>query len=54
MPKTNKSIRCTVEDCKYHAKSDQFCSLDDITVGTHEMNPTQVECTDCQSFARDR
>ena len=32
----NQSIKCTVTNC--------------VTVGTHETNPTKVECTDCQSF----
>lgn len=27
-----------------------FCSLDRISVGTHETNPTMKECTDCDSF----
>ena len=25
-------------------------NLSTIQVGTHEANPTMVECTDCQSF----
>ncbi|MEL7624538.1 MAG: DUF1540 domain-containing protein [Clostridiales bacterium] len=50
MKSKNDSIRCTVQQCQYHAGQDQYCSLDKITVGTHEKNPTMVECTDCQSF----
>lgn len=46
----NKSIQCTVQQCKFHCKSKDFCSLDSIKVGTHEMNPTACECTDCTSF----
>lgn len=45
----NKSIGCSVRSCEYHASSD-YCTLDKIQVGTHEPNPTQVECTDCESF----
>lgn len=45
----NKSIGCSVSSCKYHADSD-YCTLDKIQVGTHEPNPTEVECTDCESF----
>jgi len=52
MTNFNESIRCTVKECKYHAKSKQYCSLDNITVGTHESNPKKVECTDCESFER--
>ncbi len=47
--KENKSIGCSVKSCEYHASSN-YCTLDKIQVGTHESNPTQVECTDCQSF----
>ena len=46
----NKSIKCTVQQCKHHCCEKDFCSLDCITVGTHEMNPTKSECTDCKSF----
>ena len=30
--------------------AEDYCSLDSITVGTHEANPTMNECTDCKSF----
>ena len=48
--KANSSIKCTVQHCKYHCSTKDYCSLDCITVGTHEMNPTKNECTDCKSF----
>ena len=47
----NKNIRCTVQQCAHHCKDQQYCSLKEIVVGTHELNPSMVECTDCQSFA---
>ncbi len=50
MNKENKSIACTVNNCSYHAQDVDYCTLDKIQVGTHESNPTQVECTDCESF----
>lgn len=52
MEKTNANhcIKCTVQQCEYHCTNDNYCSLDCITVGTHEMNPTQDQCTDCKSF----
>jgi hypothetical protein len=50
MDKANQSIGCTVWECKYHDDSQEYCSLDRIMVGTHEENPTQSECTDCESF----
>lgn len=46
----NQTIRCTVEKCRHHKEVKNLCSLDAITVGTHEANPTQIECTDCLSF----
>ncbi len=48
----NNSIKCTVEQCKYHCGDKQYCSLDCITVGTHEANPEVCECVDCQSFSK--
>lgn len=46
----NSSIKCSVQQCKHHACSENYCTLDAIQVGTHETNPTVIECTDCQSF----
>lgn len=46
----NESIKCTVSKCKFHANGKNYCSLDSITVGTHEANPTAEQCTDCLSF----
>lgn len=46
----NSSIKCSVEQCKYHSNSENYCTLESIQIGTHEANPTVVECTDCESF----
>ncbi len=46
----NESIKCTVSSCKYHAEQKNYCTLQEIQVGTHETNPTQKACTDCDSF----
>lgn len=46
----NECICCTVSQCKNHCKDENFCSLDKISVGTHESNPTVCQCTDCESF----
>ena len=46
----NKSIKCSVTQCAHHCKSDNYCALNSIQVGTHEANPTEVKCTDCESF----
>lgn len=50
MNKANPNIRCTVVQCENIAGDGQHCSLDAITVDTHEANPTQCQCTDCMSF----
>lgn len=46
----NESIRCSINNCTYHAKDENYCTLEAIKVGTHEENPTKKECTDCESF----
>ncbi|MDO4485223.1 MAG: DUF1540 domain-containing protein [Bacillota bacterium] len=48
----NRSIKCTVDKCQHHAGTSDYCSLDCITVGSHEANPTMDQCTDCLSFER--
>lgn len=50
--KANQCIKCTIQQCEHHCKSQNFCSLDSITVGTHEANPTMDQCTDCMSFQK--
>ena len=47
---SNYSIHCTVKDCKYNNCKENYCSLDSIDVATHESNPTDVQCVDCNSF----
>lgn len=48
----NRSIHCTVDQCRYHCGMENYCSLNSIKVGTHESNPTECACVDCQSFER--
>lgn len=50
MNNANRSIGCTVTQCEYHCGNENYCTLDKINVGTHEQNPTNVQCTDCESF----
>ena len=50
--RANKCIECTVQQCKHHCGGENYCTLDHNVVGTHELNPTVVECTDCKSFCR--
>lgn len=49
---SNKCIECTVHDCANHCQSENYCSLDHILVGSHEMSPSMDQCTDCKSFRR--
>lgn len=46
----NESIKCTVNNCMHHAQEKNYCTLQVIQVGTHESDPTQKACTDCDSF----
>ena len=46
----NSCIKCSVDKCQYHAQAKNYCTLQSIQVGTHEANPTKIECTDCESF----
>ena len=48
--KCNENIKCTVSQCRNHAGEKDYCTLSSIMVGTHESNPTMIECTDCTSF----
>lgn len=48
--KVNECIKCTVTQCINHCDTKDYCSLDCITVGTHEAHPTVDACTDCKSF----
>ena len=48
--KENKSIQCSVTNCANHSCNSNCCGLDKIQIGTHEANPAQPQCTDCQSF----
>ncbi len=48
----NNSISCTVTECKYHAKGQNYCTLNHINVVKHEPCATCPECTDCGSFVK--
>ncbi len=44
-----QKIKCTIKECEHHEEVNN-CKLSEINIGTHEVNPTEIECTDCQSF----
>ena len=46
----NHSIKCSVDECQYHCGAENYCSLDCVSIGTHEANPTLKQCVDCESF----
>ena len=50
--KANKSIECTVTSCANHCMGENYGSLDHILVGTHEADPKETRCTDCESFRK--
>ena len=52
MNQSNPSIQCSVKQCEYHSKDENYCTLNKIKVGTHEANPTAPQCTDCESFVK--
>ncbi|HZJ77783.1 MAG TPA: DUF1540 domain-containing protein [Clostridia bacterium] len=49
----NPHIGCSVNQCKYHCKDKQHCSLDKIAVGKLEENPHDKKATDCESFEKE-
>ena len=54
-PEIAASIVKELETQRAHLKliaSENYCSLNQIQVGTHETDPTVKQCTDCMSFDR--
>ena len=49
----NKSISCTVTDCKNHCKNKDYCSLKKIEIEAHKADPKACENVDCKSFEKD-
>ena len=48
----NKCIECSVRSCAHHCENQDYCSLEQIHVGTHECHPAVDQCTDCKSFRK--
>ena len=46
----NSSIGCSVTECKFHCKQDDYCTLDKIQVVKNSGTAQKVEHTDCGSF----
>ncbi|MBV7273287.1 DUF1540 domain-containing protein [Clostridium thailandense] len=51
--KHNNSIGCTVNECKFHDKTEGYCTLEKIQVTKHETMAKTKQCTDCGSFERE-
>ncbi|HWQ77622.1 MAG TPA: DUF1540 domain-containing protein [Anaerovoracaceae bacterium] len=52
MADRNSSIGCTVTECRFHGKSEDYCTLSKIEVVKHSGTAETVEQTDCGSFKR--
>lgn len=53
--KANRSIGCTVTECKYHAKGEPMCSLDQIKVAKNVESTAVAESdTECASFEKEQ
>jgi hypothetical protein len=48
----NDSIGCTVNECKFHDSTENYCTLEQIKVVKHEPVAKTTECTDCGSFEK--
>ncbi|MFX0549542.1 DUF1540 domain-containing protein [Hathewaya histolytica] len=48
--KHNESIKCVVDECKYHSGNENYCTLNVIEVVKHEPQAKTTMCTDCGSF----
>lgn len=46
----NTGVCCSVTGCANHCQDSEFCGLRTVRIGTHEQNPTQKQCVDCDSF----
>ncbi|NMA67390.1 MAG: DUF1540 domain-containing protein [Clostridiaceae bacterium] len=51
--KANRSIGCSVTECKYHAKSEPLCSLNDIQVAKKVSEAKTESDTECASFEKE-
>ena len=50
--KANHSIECSVTQCDHHCGTENYCSLDQVRISTHENDPKVCQCVDCMSFRK--
>ena len=54
MDKHNTSIGCSVDECSYHCKNDNYCTLNQIEVGKDcNLTAKTPSVTQCSSFKSD-
>lgn len=51
--KANRSIGCSVTECRYHAKTEPMCSLENIQVSKKESTAQTERDTECASFEKE-
>lgn len=52
--KANRSIGCSVNECRFHAKSEPMCSLESIQVSKNVASSATSESdTECASFEKE-
>jgi hypothetical protein len=49
----NNSIGCVVNECRFHSKNENYCTLEKIQVTKHESMAKTKQCTDCGSFEKE-
>ncbi len=49
----NRSIGCSVTECRYHAKNEQLCNLDRINVSKCSNAAVDEKDTECASFQKE-
>jgi len=48
----NKSVACTVNECRHNCNESHFCTLNQIQVKKNKAEAECPECTDCASFVK--
>lgn len=48
----NSSIGCSVSECTYHCKDDNYCTKEKIEVVKNTQKAESIQCTDCGSFKK--
>ena len=49
----NKSIGCNVNECRFHAKTANYCALEHIDVSKSTTLADQERDTECATFEKD-